>query len=478
MRKEALNSVRAAIEANTERRSLEQLQAQGKRHVRVVSGEKILEIIKAIVGDIVDREVGELSKRDRDRIVHETKTQFDRVLKLQNDQDAIVREQRELLAEHKTKVERLERERDALQARLDKDRAEQGAREAKSLAEYQERLASLSHQQGSQAQLVSDLEGRLAKSKATIQNYDENIVRLTAQAENERQEKLVALRERDALADARVEAEQAAAALEHEIESVRARCAADLETARVEAKSTLDAQKQELLGLAERSRKDGDLLERMKEALQGKELEVQRLTGERDTLRAELDAARQQAGESAGVSALRGELAEMKSFLRTLDERAGKVDESTVQTLLAQLAQRESVNSSAMEERFSATLDKTIDQIAKTMAAATAKPIDVAVEATDVVVDRLFDLDGEMKTNLEQLDVEVKTSKAGIGGNLARLKAMRSGGKAPAPEAPPEESAGDAAGSESAPPPSKKQVHSSMERLKAVRESSPARKSE
>ncbi len=474
MRKEALNSVRAAIEANTERRSLEQLQAQGKRHVRVVSGEKILEIIKAIVGDIVDREVGELSKRDRDRIVHETKTQFDRVLKLQNDQDAIVREQRELLAEHKTKVERLERERDALHARLEKDRAEQSAREAKILAEYQERLASLSHQQGSQAQLVSDLEGRLAKSKATIQNYDENIVRLTAQAEGERQEKLQALRERDALRDAHAGAERAAAALEHEIGTVRARCAADLETTRVEAERALDAQRQELLGLAERSRRDGDLLERMKEALQGKELEVQRLTGERDTLRAELDAARQQAGESAGVSALRGELAEMKSFLRTLDERAGKVDESTVQTLLAQLAQRESVNSSAMEERFSATLDKTIDQIAKTMAAATARPIDVAVEATDVVVDRLFDLDGEMKTNLEQLDVEVRTSKSGIGGNLARLKAMRMGGKASAPEAPPEEPAEG----EPVAPPAKKPASSSMERLKAVRESSPARKTE
>ncbi len=472
MRKEALNSVRAAIEANTERRSLEQLQAQGKRHVRVVSGGKILEIIKAIVGDIVDREVGELSKRDRDRIVHETKTQFDRVLKLQNDQDAIVREQRELLAEHKAKVERLERERDALQGRLDKDRSEQSAREAKMLAEYQGRLASFSQQQGSQAQLVSDLEGRLAKSKATIQNYDENIVRITAQAEAARQEKLQVERERDALEGARVESEQAIAELEGDIESIRARCTADLETARTEARRTLDAQGQELHGLAERSRKDGELLERMKEALQAKELEVHRLTGERDTLRAELDAARQQAGESQGVSALRGELAEMKSFLRTLDERASRVDESTVQALLTQLAQRETVNSTAMEERFSATLDKTIDQIAKTMAAATAKPIDIAVEATDVLIDRVFDMDEEMHTNLEQLDVEVKTSKAGIGGNLARLKAMRSG--APAPEAPPEESAEG----EPAAPPSKKPVSGAMERLKAVRQSSPAHKSD
>ena len=60
------------------------------------------------------------------------------------------------------------------------------------------------------------------------------------------------------------------------------------------------------------------------------------------------------------------------------------------------------------------------------MEAATAKPIDVRIEATDVLVDKLFDTDDtELRSNLEHLDVEVKTSKAGIGGNLARLKALR-----------------------------------------------------
>ncbi|NJN14289.1 MAG: hypothetical protein HC813_01140, partial [Planctomycetes bacterium] len=197
MRKEALNSVRAAIEANTERRSIDQLKAQGKRHVRVVSGEKILEIIKAIVGDIVDREVGDISKRDRERIVSETKTQFDRVLKLQGDQDALVREQKELLAEQKAKSERLETQCETLRAKLEKDRAEQAGREAKMLAEYQERLATLSEKQGSQAQLVSDLEGRLAKSKTTIQNFDDEIGRLKAQAEADRQERALLVRERE-----------------------------------------------------------------------------------------------------------------------------------------------------------------------------------------------------------------------------------------------------------------------------------------
>src|SRR3970282_1099712 len=92
MRRQALDNLRAAIEANTERRTLEQLKAQGKRSVRVVSGEKVMQIITAIVNDVVDREVGDASDRDRDRIVQETKQQFDRVLKIQADQEALLQE--------------------------------------------------------------------------------------------------------------------------------------------------------------------------------------------------------------------------------------------------------------------------------------------------------------------------------------------------------------------------------------------------
>ncbi|MHC4931262.1 MAG: hypothetical protein ACYTGV_03630 [Planctomycetota bacterium] len=280
MKRQALEDLRAAIEANTEERSLEDLRAEGKQNVRIVSGERVFQIIDAIVHDVINGEVGQITERDRDRIVKQTKQEFDRVLQLQAKQDGLIRGQKDLIEDYKRRLDRAS-------ARLGDD---------------------------------------------------------------------------------------------------------------------------------------GKLLEELREKLRERELELERLRGERETLAAELSAAREHSGDSEDLNALRGEMTAMKTVLRVLEERSAKTEEA----LLERLSQREADGARQMEERFADSLEEALDRITKTMEAATAKPIDVVVEATDVLIDKLFDSEDEMDTNLGRLDVDKRTSRSGISRNLDRLKALRS----------------------------------------------------
>ena len=126
MQRKALDTLGAAIKANTERRTLDELKAQGKKHVRVVSGEKVLRIIQAIVGDIVDSEVGEITQQDRSRIVKETQRRFDRVLKMQTEQEDRLAEMREDLAKADREAERLRGDNDFLERQLAEARTSAG----------------------------------------------------------------------------------------------------------------------------------------------------------------------------------------------------------------------------------------------------------------------------------------------------------------------------------------------------------------
>jgi len=280
MKRQALDDLRAAIEANTQQRSLEDLRAEGKQNVRIVSGERVFQIITAVVHDLINREVGQITERDRDRIVSKTKQEFDRVLKMQTKQDGLILGQKDLIEDYKRR-----------------------------LARASERLGD-----------------------------------------------------------------------------------------------------------------DGKQLEELREQLRERELELERLRGERETLAAELSAARERSGESEDLNALRDEMTAMKTVLHVLEDRSAKTEEALVE----RLSQREEDGARQMEERFADTLEEALDRITRTMEAATAKPIDVVVEATDVLIDKLFDSEDEMDTNLGQLDVEKRTSRSGISRNLDRLKALRS----------------------------------------------------
>jgi len=362
MRRQGLTEIRSVIEANTERLSLEQLAAKGKKHVRVISGERVMELIRAVVDDVVASEAGTIAQKDRERIIAETKTQFDRVSKIQAESDRLLAEQKEMVAVFKERVAELEEREKGLLAKLDGERRGQAHRKEQSgklageLEDARKRAQEALLREKHATVAHAKLESRLETARETIENYDSEIERLSAQLKQ----------------DAQV------------LQETRERMAA----------------------------KDSDL-GRFQELVSG--------------LQAQLGEARRAAGESSAVTALRGELQEMKSFLKTLDEKSTHAGNERMEELMRQLAARENVSTKELEERFASTMDKTLDQISKTLQAATAKPIDEVVEATEVVVAKLFDEGAQLDSNLDSIEVEVKTSKSGIAGNLERLRAMKGG---------------------------------------------------
>ncbi|MCZ6786882.1 MAG: hypothetical protein O7E54_06920 [Planctomycetota bacterium] len=290
-------SVQKALEAHTERRSVEDLAKSGKRHVRVVSGDKVLCIIQDIVDAAISQEATHLAKKDRDRVVAKVKEKFDRIQHLQSEADAEV---------HKLKARLRKRE-----------------------------------------DLESDLRARLAVQKEALAEHERERVRLLGQVED----------------DARV------------LKQLR---------------TLLTAKTAELAGV--------------------------------QTRLAEL---KHQQARAADIGSLRGDLNELKAALSELGTRPAGPDAATVEALVKQIAERDGAATKELEERFQASLDHTLDEIGKTLKAATASPIDNPVEATEVLINKLFDHEDDMESNYEQLEIAERRSKASIKGPLDALRAMR-----------------------------------------------------
>ncbi len=447
--KRDLNDIRSVIEANTERRSLEQLAAQGKKHVRVISGERVMELIRAVVDDVIAREVGALSQKDRDRIVAETKVQFDRVSKIQAESEGVVREQKEMLADYKRRVEETEAREKELAGKVEAERRALASREEahqRLAAELERARAALKDEQIRHAAEVMGLRQEAQQAQANQSASSSELVREAREA----QKSLAG-----ELAEARRASQEAQERQTRELAEVRESGKGDVERAREEsreaadraqtlernaakleerletARSTIQNYDAEISRLTAQLKEDARVLGEMRDAFVAKEGEVRRYEGLVQALQQELASAREGAGETKMVQAMRGEMAEMKAFLATLDQRTAGADQATVEELVRKLTERESVSTKDMETRFSAAMDKTLDQISRTLHAATARPLDEVVEATEVVVAKLFDHGAEMETNLESLEVDERRSKSGIAGNLERLRAMRQN-KAPA----------------------------------------------
>jgi chromosome segregation ATPase len=93
--------------------------------------------------------------------------------------------------------------------------------------------------------------------------------------------------------------------------------------------------------------------------------------------------------------------------------------------LVALLSERQAASSAQIEARFQSSMDQTLDKISRTLNAATARPIDSRIEATEALVARLFDRESEMESNLGALDVSVTTAEDGIAKSLERLRRLR-----------------------------------------------------
>jgi len=476
MRRQAIDNLRAAIEANTERRTIDQLKAQGKRHVRVVSGEKVLQIIKAIVQDIVDREVGESTARDRERIVEETKRQFDRVLKLQTDQEQQLSEQKEVTEQYRARLEDAQADYERAQKQIEDLRAQHAEQEAKLLADHHERVRDLTEKHGTAAESARALEHEKERLAELLEEEKHHAQEREERVRAEYESRLETLQQEQKELVARLKAEKGALAGKQEKALAKAqernddlearvaaehelRIAAEKATAQLQADARHAAEEAQqatarLHEAEAQVQKQEARLENCKVTIESNDREISRL-------QEELAAAREAAGRADAVGQLQGQLAEMQAFLQVLDQRSSGANEATVNALLQQLGEKQAFDTSNLEERFNASLDASLDKITRTMEAATAKPIDIVVEATDVLVDKFFDVpDTQMSTNLGELNVEEKTSKKGIGGTLAALRAMRAGGG----KAKKKDEGGEPASDEA-----KRKVNASVERLKAVR---------
>jgi len=195
----------------------------------------------------------------------------------------------------------------------------------------------------------------------------------------------------------------------------------ELEAERIEALERM-ARAEENAAVAEKA------LEETEDRRTALKVSIGRLEAEKEQLSRELHErdrdihSMRQAAEIASVGELKGELDDLKMLVRGLADKPSGADEATVRALMTQLSEREGVQTAAMEERFSLQMERTLDEVTRSLRLATASPIDVQVEATDVLVDRLFDQEAEMQTNLGVLAVEERTSKRDIAANLARLR--------------------------------------------------------
>jgi len=177
------NDLSSVIKSHTETKTLEELAAEGKKQVRVVSGQKVMRIIQAIVDDTIANETSALVRKDRDRIVDETRSQFDRVMKIQGEQEDVIRKQKDLVRKYQEEAEESAHRVERLSSQLTEERDEQASREARLVSGYQERLSQLETEQHD---LTSRFEGERGQLAGRQEQAINEAQRRVADIETER----------------------------------------------------------------------------------------------------------------------------------------------------------------------------------------------------------------------------------------------------------------------------------------------------
>jgi chromosome segregation ATPase len=168
-------------------------------------------------------------------------------------------------------------------------------------------------------------------------------------------------------------------------------------------------------------------------ALADARAEIEVLRRELEAAQAARDDAVRQGSEAAEetLSAMRAELGDLKSALAGLSERQPHgLDPSQLDDVIARLARQEADATRTLEERFARSMDQVLEQVGRTLRAATAKPIDRPVEATEVMLTKVFERESDMESNIGDLGVSERSSQRGIDRSLERLREARRGGAA------------------------------------------------
>ncbi|MEN8149777.1 MAG: hypothetical protein ABFS86_08125 [Planctomycetota bacterium] len=455
------------IRSYTETRTIEELTAQGKRRVRIVSGRMVQRIIQAIVDDTIARETAERIPKDREWIASETCIQFDRFMKFQADQEAVIRERDELVRKYREQAESASERIDRATARLEEERDGWAEREAclvsgfrEKIRRLQEDLAGLREQGDAESQrrvveieeerdearrreedarelsLVSErslsrTEAKLAATEAACQGQEREVRRLSdrlddAVADAAKRESVLSRRYEERIAVLKDENRELAARREADRGDLDDRQEQTLVELR-EAEQKTGTVEARLATAAERLVEYEEAIERMTAELAEAHRRIDELLPQRDEARdaasgAELDvrrAERKLRRMQVRQTTARSELAEREREVQHLTDELAQADlaireqaEAHVRGEAGEL--REPLNSLAM--RGNVHPDR-----------AAAGPVEVTGEATDVLVDRIFDADHEMTSNLDSLEVEEVATKSGVSNTIARLRAARDG---------------------------------------------------
>jgi len=193
MRQEDRHRVAEVIERNTQRVALGELAAAGKSHVRVISAEKTLELIEAIVDKTIALRAGELAEVDRDRVVKEANEQFQRVVRIQADAEALVEQQKEMIASQAARVAALEQAiRKAASVAKRHEKRLGNARET--IVSYDQEIERLAAQVRRDAEVIEDLRKGLEERASEVAGLRDLLRGLTAETEARAAEGVTALR--------------------------------------------------------------------------------------------------------------------------------------------------------------------------------------------------------------------------------------------------------------------------------------------
>ncbi len=185
MKQEDRHRVVDVIERNTQRVALGELAAAGKSHVRVISAEKTLSIIEAIVDQTIARRAGELADVDRERVVKEANEQFQRVVRIQADAEALVQQQKEMIAGQAARATGLEQAlRKAASVVKRHEKRLGNARET--ILSYDQEIERLAGQVRRDAEVIDELRKGLVERVAEVQGVRDLLRALTAEAEQAR----------------------------------------------------------------------------------------------------------------------------------------------------------------------------------------------------------------------------------------------------------------------------------------------------
>ncbi len=361
MKDEDRQRVASVIAANSQPVTLNDLAQRGDRKFRVISMNDTLELIEAVVDDVINKGTADVSQEKRQQFIDEANTQFQQVAKIQAKSQETISQQQEVITAQQAQIERLEEEKHDLKNKYEAQRGEAAEFEqanyqhTQSLDRAREELAQARQREQEAAANVEQISRRLANARETILNYDREIDRLVAQIKD-----------------------------------------------------------------------DATLIEKLRVQLHEREHEIGRVKGLMEALHQEVTAARAKSAiEPESIHELRGELVEMKAFLKSLEKQNGH-EAPAIEALLQRIAQKEADTKSDAEDRFNSKLSDTLDKIGHAINAATAKPVDSHVDAASVYISKLFDEEGVMESNLSNLDIQATTAKQSISSSLERLKTLRS----------------------------------------------------